>query len=239
MADIQLTAADGHRFSAYRADPTGPPEGGVVVVQEIFGVNRHIRSVVDRFADEGFVAVAPALFDRIERGVELGYDLDSAVKGVDLAWERLPLDDAVADASATVGALADELGGAGTVGVVGFCYGGMLAAALASRSPRNLAAAVAYYPSRAANLLTDDVPEVALMVHLGDQDEGVTPADGRTLAERWPEATFHRYASAGHGFNCELRDSFDPEASVLAWQRTVDLFGQHLSTPPPHDAGAR
>lgn len=234
MGDIELTGPDGHTFSACRADPSGPPGGGVVVIQEIFGVNRHIRSVVDRFAAEGFVAMAPALFDRIERGVELAYDMDSAIKGVGIAWEQLPLDDALADATTALGALAAELGGPDRVGAVGFCYGGMLAAALASRAAGQLAAAVGYYPSRAAKLLVDDVPGVALMLQLGEQDESITAEDRQSLAERWPDATIHHYAGAGHGFNCDLReDSFDPDASALAWGRTIGFLSAHLAGPAP------
>jgi carboxymethylenebutenolidase len=229
MADVELIAPDGHPFTAYRADPDGTPRGGVVVIQEIFGVNVHIRSVVDRFAAEGFVAVAPALFDRIERGVELGYDEAGSKRGAELAWNQLPLDDAVNDVAATVAALSGQLGGTATVAAVGFCFGGMVAAAVASRQPGDLAAAVAYYPSLASEKLVDDVPVVPLLVHLGDHDQRVTVADGEVLQQRWPVATFHRYAGAGHGFNCDLRASFDPDASALAWQRTVDFLDEHLA----------
>lgn len=229
MADIELTAQDGHTFGAYRADPDGPAEAGVVVIQEIFGVNRHIRSVVDRFAAAGFVAVAPALFDRLERGIELDYDDAGMTRGYALAWEQLDVDDAIADLAATAANLAGEMGGPANVGVVGFCFGGMLAAALASRAPASVGAAVAYYPSGAVDVLKDEVPSSPLMVHLGDQDHRVSVADGETLAERWPTAAFHRYPHAGHGFNCDLRDSFDPEASALAWQRTLDFFHDHLA----------
>ncbi|MGI8754819.1 MAG: dienelactone hydrolase family protein [Acidimicrobiales bacterium] len=234
MGDIELTGPDGHSFSAYRADPAGPAVDGVVVIQEIFGVNRHIRSVADRFAAEGFVAVAPALFDRVERGVELEYDMDSAIKGVGIAWEQLPLDDALADATAALDALADELGGPGRVGAVGFCFGGMLAAALASRAADHLGAAVGYYPSRAAKLLVDDVGGAPLMLQLGEQDESITAEDRQTLAERWPEATLHLYAGAGHGFNCDLRDDgFDPDASALAWGRTIGFLSDRLGPSAP------
>lgn len=231
MGDIELTSPDGHGFSAYRADPDRPSIGGVVVIQEIFGVNRHIRSVVDRFAAEAFVAVAPALFDRLERGVELDYDEQGMRRGADLAWQRGSIDDALTDLATTASALAAELGAPGTVGTVGFCYGGMLSCAMSSRQPEDLGAAVAYYPSRAAQLLVDDEPATPLMLHLGDQDQGVTVADGATLAERWPTATIHRYPSAGHGFNCDLRASFDPDASALAWQRTLEFLDEHLDHP--------
>lgn len=228
MADLTLTAADGTAFSAYRADPLGAPRGGVVVIQEIFGVNAHIRDVTDQYAAAGFVAVAPALFDRVETGVELAYDQDGMVRGQAIAWNTLTIEDALADVRATADALAAELGGAGHVGLVGYCYGGMLAAAAASRASDHVAAAVAYYPSRSAQLLVDDRPGVPLLVHLGTEDQGITPEDGRTLEARWPTATFHRYEGAGHGFNCDQRAGFHAEASALAFDRTVAFLADHL-----------
>lgn len=228
MADLTLIAADGTAFSAYRADPLGAPRGGVVVIQEIFGVNAHIRDVTDQYAAAGFVAVAPALFDRVETGVELAYDQDGMVRGQAIAWNTLTIEDALADVRATADALAAELGGAGHVGLVGYCYGGMLAAAAASRASDHVAAAVAYYPSRSAQLLVDDRPGVPLLVHLGTEDQGITPEDGRTLEARWPTATFHRYEGAGHGFNCDQRAGFHAEASALAFDRTVAFLADHL-----------
>lgn len=229
MTDLELTAADGHRFTAYRADPEGAPRGGVVIIQEIFGVNGHIRSVCDRMAASGFVAVAPALFDRVRRGVELAYDADGVEQGRDLAWS-MPVGDALADLTATADALATELGGPERVGAVGFCYGGMLAAAAASEAYRSFAACVAYYPSMAAQTLQGAQPHIPLMVHLGDLDARVTPEDGATLQAWWPDAAFHRYP-AGHGFNCDQRADHDPEAAALAWQRTVDFLAEHLAAP--------
>lgn len=232
MTDIELTAPDGHRITAYRTDHApvgGPAPAGVVVVQEIFGVNDHIREVTDRFGDAGFVAVAPSLFDRIERGVELGYDEQGVERGRELAWEQLPLDQAVADVGATADQLAAELGGAGRVAVVGFCYGGMLAAAAAARLHDRIGAAVAYYPSMAAQLLTDDRVEGPLLIHLGDRDQRVTVDDGRTLAERWPSAEVFRY-DAGHGFSCDHRPGFDAAAAEVAWERTIAFLDQHLET---------
>lgn len=226
MAAIELTAEDGHTLTAHRSDPVGRPVGGVVVIQEIFGVNDHIRSVVDRFADAGFVAVAPALFDRVRPGEEHGYDATGTEAGRDLAW-NLPIDRALADVTAAADLLAGEVGGAGAVGTVGFCYGGMLSAAMASRHARHLGAAVAYYPSMAAQLLVKDQPHIPLLVHLGELDPRVTPADGDALAARWPEAEFHTYP-AGHGFNCDQRDDHHPAASQLAWDRTVGFLTAHL-----------
>ena len=228
MTDIELTATDGHVLTAHRSEPTGTPIGGVVVIQEIFGVNAHIRSVADRFAAAGFLALAPALFDRTRRGVELAYDAEGTEVGRDLAW-KAPIDVAILDLEAATDALAGELGGPARVGATGFCYGGMLAAALASRSASHLAASVAYYPSMAAQLLVDDRPDIPLLVHLGDTDARVTPEDGAALAERWPSAEFHRYP-AGHGFNCEHRADYSAEASELAWERTIAFLTATLET---------
>jgi carboxymethylenebutenolidase len=226
MPAIELTAEDGHVLTAHRSDPDGPPKGAVVVVQEIFGVNDHIRSVADRFAAAGFVAVAPALFDRVERGAELTYDAAGTEAGRDLAW-NLPIDHPLADLTATAVLLAAEVGGAEHVGAVGFCYGGMLSAAMASRRARHLGAAVAYYPSMAAQILVKDQPHIPLLVHLGELDPRVTPADGEALAARWPEAVFATYP-AGHGFNCDLRDDHHPEASAEAWVRTIAFLEANL-----------
>ena len=221
-----LAAPDGHTFDAHRAEPEGSPLGGIVVVQEIFGVNDHIRAVTDRFAAAGYLAVAPALFDRIRRGVELDYDAAGTEEGRDLAWSG-PLDGPLTDIAATADALGAELGGAGRVATVGYCYGGMLSAATACRSPRSIGAAVAYYPSMAAQLLVADQPHVPLLVHLGDTDARVTPADGRALQDRWPDAEFHRYP-AGHGFNCDRRADFDQASSDLAFERTLAFLAAHL-----------
>jgi carboxymethylenebutenolidase len=218
MADLEITAADGHVLTAHHAIPSGTPRGGVVVIQEIFGVNGHIRSVTDRFAAAGFVAVAPALFDRNRRGVELGYDLEGVEVGRDLAWNA-PLDQAITDLDAAADHLATQLGGPHRVGAVGFCYGGMLAAA------------VAYYPSMAAQLLIEDQPHRPLLVHLGDADQRVTIEDGLALEARWPDATFHHH-QAGHGFNCELRPDFDAEAAATAWDQTLAFLDEHLAVAP-------
>ncbi len=226
MATIELTAEDGHVLTAHRSDPTGPPLGGVVVIQEIFGVNDHIRSVADRIAASGFTAIAPALFDRVRPGLELAYDPAGTEVGKDLAW-NLPVEQVLSDLTAATDLLSGEVGGPAAVGSVGFCYGGMLSAALASRRARHLGAAVAYYPSMAAQLLVKDQPHVPLLVHLGELDTRVTPADGEELAARWPEAVFHSYP-AGHGFNCDLRPGYDAASSAQAWERTIAFLQANL-----------
>lgn len=225
---ITLSATDGHELSAYRAEPADPAsgavKGGVVVIQEIFGVNDHIRDVTDRFAAEGWLAVAPALFDRHQRDVELDYDGHGMEVGRDLAWDRLDLDTVSLDVHAAVGAAAV----AGGVGVVGFCFGGMVACLSAIQIGRDVAAAVGYYPSRAAELLADRTPEAPLMLHVGDRDGRVTAEDVATMTRAWPDAVIHHY-DADHGFNCDRRDTYDSEASVAAWGRTNQFLAEHLT----------
>lgn len=224
---------DGHSFSAHRAEPAagaGRSPAGVVVVQEIFGVNHHIRDVADAFGRAGFIALAPALFDRVEPGVELGYDEAGMKAGIELAWNKLPLEHAISDVAATADALAAELGGSEHVGVVGFCYGGMLAAATAARLHDRIGAAVAYYPSLAAEKLVDDRIEAPLLIHLGDLDQRVTIAHGEEMAARWPSAEVFRYADAGHGFHCDQRPGYHAEAAAIAWERTLTFFDQNLDT---------
>ncbi len=229
MADQTLTAADGHTFSAYRAGPDGSPKGAVVVIQEVFGVNAHIRDVVDRFAAAGYLALAPAIFDRIERGVELDYNAEGIEKGRALAWQQLTIPDALSDITAAAEALSTEVGVADHVAAVGFCFGGMLSAAMATRAPDHLGAAVAYYPSRAAELLTDDDQiHVPLLIHLGGADANVTPEQGDVLAARWPSAEVISHPGADHGFHCDPRASYHAEAAAAAWTRTIDFLDEHL-----------
>ena len=226
MTEIELTAADGHSFAAHRSDPDGAPRGGVVLIQEIYGVNAFIRATADRLAAAGYLAVAPALFDRAQRGTDLAYDEAGTKAGSELAWS-LPIDRALADLRATAELLAGEVDGTGLVASVGYCYGGMLSAALASRSARDLSAAVAYYPSMAARLLVKDQPHIPLQIQLGDLDPWVTREDGDVLAARWPDARIHRYP-AGHGFASALRSDHDQASDDLAWQRTLAFLDEHL-----------
>ncbi|MFN2646790.1 MAG: dienelactone hydrolase family protein, partial [Burkholderiales bacterium] len=136
---IELKAADGHTFSAYRADPSGKPRGGIVVIQEIFGVNSHIKSVADGYARDGYVAIAPAMFDRVQKNVDLGYSPDDIGKGRDIR-AKVTTDMAMKDAQAAV----NEAAKAGKVGIVGYCWGGFVAW-MAANKLSGLAAAVAYY----------------------------------------------------------------------------------------------
>src|SRR5688572_8304908 len=128
MSFIELESEDGYRLAAYRAMPDQAPRGGLVVIQEIFGVNAHIRAVTDRFAGEGYLAIAPALFDRVERGVELGYDGEGILRGRDIVG-KLSYDDVMRD----LGAAANEASAAGKVATVGYCYGGAVVWVAAAR----------------------------------------------------------------------------------------------------------
>jgi carboxymethylenebutenolidase len=217
---IELTAADGFRLAAYRADPAGAPRGALVVAQEIFGVNGHIRGVCDGFAADGYVAIAPALFDRIERGVDLGYAPEDIARGRDLK-ARATVDAALLD----VAAARDAAAGIGNVGVVGYCWGGFVAWMAASRLD-GFACAVPYYGGGVLEAAGEQ-PRCPVMAHYGEQD-AMIPADGiRRLAERHPGAQVFLYA-AGHGFNCDQRASYDAAAAKLARERTLAFLGRHV-----------
>jgi carboxymethylenebutenolidase len=216
--NFELTTSDGHTFSAYRAEPVGTPRGGVVVIQEIWGVNRHIRAVTDGFAREGYLAIAPAMFDRVRRGVELSY---SSGEGHALR-AKIPLDKAMLDVAAAVAAAADA---AGRVGIVGYCWGGLIAW-LASARVDGLACAVPYYGGGILDH-ADITPRCPVMGHFGERD-GMIPAAGvRQLAARHPTHEFHLY-DANHGFNCDERGSYNAAASRQAGERTLAFLRRHV-----------
>lgn len=216
---IQLKAQDGFELSAWREAPAGKPRGGVVVVQEIFGVNSHIRSVAHRLAAAGYLAIAPAIFDRYEPGFDVGYDDASRAKGFAIlgGFDR---EKARQDVAAAVEAAHE----AGKVGVVGFCLGGALAWASSALTP-GVDAAVGYY----GNILSmkDLAPKAPTEMHFGEKD-GHIPADQiRELARAHPDVAFHYYP-ADHGFGCDERGAFHAESSAIAWGRTLEFFGKHL-----------
>ena len=219
---LNLTAADGFNLGAYRADPTGTPKGALVVVQEIFGVNSHIRNVTDQFAELGYVAIAPAIFDRASPGIELGYDqagIDAGLK----ARMDIPLDSTLADLQAAIDAVKDV----GKVGIVGYCWGGTLAY-LAAGKLTGLAAAVGYYGGQIASSFLDVAPKVPALLHFGETDHGIPLADVQKIIDRYPDMPIHVY-SAGHGFNCDQRGSYDKPSAELALTRTLEFFHQNLA----------
>ncbi|MEE9139699.1 MAG: dienelactone hydrolase family protein [Alphaproteobacteria bacterium] len=216
---IRLTAQDGHVLPAYRAEPKGKPQGGIVVIQEIFGVNAHIRGIADRLAREGYAALAPALFERIERQVELSYTEEDTGRGRELRT-GLGWDKPVADVAAAIAAL----GAAGRVGVVGFCWGGSLGWLAATRL--GPASAVCYYGAQIVEF-KDETPGCPVLMHFGAQDPLIAVEDVETIRAAQPAVTIHTYA-AGHGFNCDMREDFEPECAALAWERTLAHFSTHL-----------
>jgi carboxymethylenebutenolidase len=217
---LELTAADGFVLSAYRADPAGRPRGGLVVTQEIFGVNSHIRSVCDRFAADGYLAIAPALFDRYQRGVDIGYTPEDIAKGRELK-ARAQIDTALSDVSAA----RDTAASAGKVGIVGYCWGGYVTWMAAARLP-GFACAVPYYGGGMLDA-TGEHPRCPVIAHFGERDTGIPVAGVRTFAAAHPEMQVYIYA-ADHGFNCDQRGSYDAAAAKLARERTLAFLQQHI-----------
>ena len=217
---IELQAADGVAVAAWRADPPGPARGGLIVVQEIFGVNAHIRGVCDRYAGEGYLVVAPALFDRNQRGVDWGYAPEDVARGRDLKG-RVDTTAALADLAAAQAVAAT----AGRVGIVGYCWGGFLAWLAAARLP-GLACAVTYYGGGMTDAIAEQ-PRCPVLAHFGEQD-AVIPLPGvRALASAHPSVDVRIYP-AGHGFNCDARASYDAAAADLARERTLGFLRTHL-----------
>ena len=220
--DIRLTASDGHEFGAYKAAPEGAPTGAVVVVQEIFGVNGHIRSVCDRYAAAGYLAVAPAVFDRTERSVELGYTPDDIARGRDI---RAKLD--MADVIKDVAAAADAVAAGGKVGIVGYCWGGLIVYVAACRLGDKLAAGSGYYGANIRQYL-NEAPAIPLMLHFGTLDASIPMDEVEAIRAAHPAVAVHVYAGADHGFNCDQRAQFHADSAKLAGERTLTFFAANL-----------
>ena len=218
---IELTASDGHKLAAYRADPAGKPRGAVVVIPEIFGVNSHIQSVGDGFAKDGYAVIAPALFDRYERGVDIGYTPEDIAKGRELKG-RTQIDATLLD----VAAARNALSAAGKVGIVGYCWGGTVSWRAAA-STSGLACSAPYYGGGMPSFM-DEKPKVPTMCNFGELDQSPTPAQAKELLAKHPEVQGHFYAGAGHGFNCDHRGSYNAEAAKLARERTLAFFRKHI-----------
>ena len=219
---IKLKASDGHELDAYFAESSGPARGAIVLVQEIFGVNSHIRSVADDYASQGFHVVAPALFDRVQPNLELGYNPDDTAQGMKAA-RQIGMDAALQDVAASI-ANARTKWPALKVGVLGFCYGGSLAWLAATRL--DPAAAVCYYGGQIASNATE-IPRCPVMMHFGAKDPHIGPAEIEKIRAARPDLPLFLY-DAGHGFNCDQRKDYEPESAKLARQRTLEFFRSHL-----------
>jgi carboxymethylenebutenolidase len=221
MPNVSLTASDGHVLSAYRADPTKTRRGAIVVIQEIFGVNSHIRDVCDRLAALGYVAIAPAIFDRIERNFQSGYTAEEIEKArafiMDPDWDSFMLDTDAARAS-----VADV----GKVGIVGFCLGGSVAFLAATRLD-GLSAASGYYGGRIATF-ADEKPRCPTQLHYGSRDQGIPMSNVDSVRAQLPDCEVYVYEGAEHGFNCDQRASYHKEAAGEAWARMLNIFSENI-----------
>jgi carboxymethylenebutenolidase len=219
--DIKLTASDHFQLGGYRADPAGTPKAAVVVIQEIFGVNHHIRSVCDRLARDGYVAVAPSIFDRIEPNFQSGYSPDEvAVARKFVAnpdWAAM-----LRDTQAAIDAVKDV----GPVGIIGFCLGGSIAYAAATKLS-GLKAAIGYYGGAVVRF-ADDKPKAPTQLHFGEKDAGIPLTDVEAIRAKRPDVDIHVYPGAQHGFNCDERASYDQASADIAWPRSLDFLAKYL-----------
>jgi carboxymethylenebutenolidase len=224
-----IMARDGHEFQAWLAAAPGRPRGALLVIQEIFGVNSHIRTVTDQFAATGYTAIAPSLFDRVRRGIELGYTPADMQEGSGYV-KQLDPEATRRDLAAALAVVKHS----GRAGAVGYCWGGSLAYLAAGQLP--LACAVVYY-GRVVSYL-DQKPRCPVMYHYGTEDKSIPLADVERIRAAFPQAPVYTYDGAGHGFNCEQRASYDPQAAALARTRTLEFFARYVAggavgAPPP------
>ena len=217
---ITLTAKDGFKLGAYRADPEGKPRGAIVVIQEIFGVNHHIKNLADRYAALGYVAIAPQVFDRGEKNFEVGYDQKAMEAGRGMRG-KITTEQLLLDTQAAI----DVAKQAGKVGIIGYCMGGSVAFLAAARLD-GLACAVGYYGGQIA-ASCDEKPRVPTMLHFGDQDQSIPMTDVDKIKKARPETPIYVY-HAGHGFHCDERASFNPFAAQVAGGRTQEFFMKNV-----------
>ena len=215
-----IMARDGHEFQAYLAAAPSKPRGAVVVLQEIFGVNAHIRAVTDSYAAEGYTAIAPSLFDRVRRGIQLGYGPEGKTQGVGTV-QQLKIDQTLKDVAAAMAVVKSS----GRVGTVGFCWGGRLAYLTACDLP--VACAVVYYGKVMDQL--DKKPKRPVMYHFGSLDQSIPLSDTEKIAAAYPDSPLYLYEGADHGFNCEQREAYNPTAASLARQRTLKFLARYVA----------
>jgi carboxymethylenebutenolidase len=214
-----LMARDGHEFNAWLAAPSGPPRGALVVAQEIFGVNRHIRAIADGYAAEGYLTIAPCLFDRIRRGIELGYSEADVQQGRGYRLQ-IPKEKTLLDLSACINVVRHS----GRVSMLGYCWGGSLAYIAACELP--VFCAVSYYGGQIKDHL-DKSPKRPVMYHFGEKDPHIPMSDVDKIRAADPNGIFHVYP-ADHGFNCDERATYDAPSATLARQRTLQFLAAQM-----------
>jgi carboxymethylenebutenolidase len=218
---IELTASDGHKLTAYEARPQGIPRGGLVVGQELFGVNVHIKAVADSYAADGYVAVAPQFYDRVRPGFAVGY---SDAERIEAFGVLQGLDKA--KAALDVQAVLDHLKPHGKAGMVGYCSGGSMAWYCATQLP-DLACAVSYYGGWIAGM-AEDKPLCPVMLHWGEIDHTIPLADVEKVQAARPEVISFVYPDAPHGFNCDMRAFYHPPSAALSRERTLGFLRQYV-----------
>ena len=219
--DIRLTASDHFELGGYRADPATAASAAVVVIQEIFGVNHHIRAVCDRLAGAGYVAIAPAIFDRVDRNFQSGYSPDE----IAVARKFVANPDWAAMLRDTQAAI-DAVSAIGPVGIIGFCLGGSIAYAAATKLS-GLSAAIGYYGGAIVRF-ADDKPQVPTQLHFGEKDAGIPLSDVEIISAKRPDVEIHVYHGAQHGFHCDERASYDKTSAEIAWPRSLGFLAKHL-----------
>lgn len=219
---IKLTASDGFAFNAYRAMPEGTPRGGVVLIQEVWGLNHWIRSVADRWAQHGYLTIAPAMFDRVEYGYESdNYGPDQFVIIGEL-MKKFDMQTAMLDVDAAIKAAAEG----GKVGITGYCFGGRISW-IAAHHGMGLTAASGYYGGGVPNYI-DLAPSIPIEMHFGDRDKGIPLEQIEALKTRHPSADIYVYAG-DHGFcNSDRPGNFDEAACTKASARSLAFFHKHL-----------
>lgn len=218
---IEIRMEDGFSLQAYKSSPSDPAKGVVVVIQEIFGVNGHIREVADGYAQQGYLAIAPAIFDRIDRNIELGYTEADMGRGIELAFQRLDMSQTMKDLQSVIDFAAEH----GRVGIVGYCFGGLLTF-LTAANLSGVSAASSYYGGGIAGALANP-PSCPLIMHFGELDAHIPMTDVDKIRQANPDTPVFVYP-ADHGFNCDHRGSFNADAANLALSRTLSHFAEHL-----------
>ncbi|MDP6389951.1 MAG: dienelactone hydrolase family protein [Alphaproteobacteria bacterium] len=216
---ICLTAEDGFELGAYRAEPKGDARGSIVVIQEVFGVNAHVREVADGFAADGYIALAPAIYDRVEPDFECGYTPED-IEGARDMRAKAGWDGPMADIAAAVKACE------GKIGTVGYCWGGTLSF-LAGTRIEGVACSVVYYGGQIIPY-KDEKANCPMLMHFGDLDQSIPMADVDAIRAAQPDAAIHVYEGADHGFNCDHRGQHNPEAAAQARERTMAFYAQHV-----------